>query len=162
MKKDSFDFKNMLSSLNEFEYKEKIKKEVSVIEERSYEWIRAERKLFLRIRQEFTSKNGFTKMEYGILKLKMHIYQEEKKEYRSKYQHIQTFLETSDHEKDQFYKMEMYMRKMGRCMQKIRDFHEWVEEMIDTKKIEREMKKLHVQKKNSMYVSPPESDRESL
>ncbi len=157
MKKDPFDLSKLLDSLNESEYKEKLKKDMLKLEERSIELIRVERGLFPKIQKDFIVKNGFTKMDYGILKLKMHMYHEEKKDFRMKYQKVNTFLSTSDHSKEQFYLMDMYVRKMGRNLQKMKDFHEWVEEMIETKKMEREMKKLSM-KKESFYISSPEND----
>ena len=168
MKRDPFDLKDLLSSLNEHEYKDKLKKDICKLEERSIEIWNVERRLFLRIQKEFTMKNGFTRMEYGILKLKIHIYQEEKKSFRNKYKKILEYLQTWDHPKEKYYIMEMDVRKMGRNIQKMKDFQEWVIEMMDTKKIEREMKKMNlipiVLEKNiseeKMYISSSESEKE--
>ncbi len=144
MGKDPFDLKELLSSLDEHEFKDKLRKNVSELEEKKIEIINGERKLFLRIHKEFTMKNGFTKIEHGILKLKMHIYQEEKKSFRMKYQKIFHFLQTWDHSKEKYYIMEMELRKMKRNIQKMKDFHEWIEEIIDRKKVEQEFKKINI------------------
>ncbi len=142
MKGDPFDLSKLLHSLNESEYKDRLKKEMIKLEEKSIEIIREERKILQKIHKDFIAKNGFTKMEFGIMKLKMHMYYEEKREFRIKYQKVEKFLMTSDHPNDQYYIMEMLIRKMGRNVQKMKDFHEWVEDMIEQKRIDREMKRL--------------------
>ena len=146
MKGDPFNLSKLLDSLNESEYKERLQKEMIKLEEKSIDIIRDERNIFQRIHKDFIVKNGFTKMEYGILKLKMHIYHEEKREFRIKYQKVEKFIKTMDHPKDQYYIMEMLIRKMGRNVQKMKDFQEWVDDIMDTKKMEREMKRLSFQK----------------
>lgn len=142
--KNPFDLSSLLDSLNEDEYKERLKKELLKLDNKSIELFREDRHLFQRIHRDFIVKNGFTKMDYGILKLKMHMYHEEKKEFRQKYQRIDKFLLSWDHPKDQFHIMEMYIRKIGRNIKKMKDFHEWVVDIMDTKKIEQTMKSLKI------------------
>lgn len=142
MKRDPFDLSKLFDSLNESEYKDRLKKEMLKLEERSIEIIREERKIIQKIHKDFIAKNGFTKMEFGIMKLKMHMYYEEKREFRVKYQKVDKFLITSDHPNDQYYMMEMLIRKMSRNVQKMKDFHEWVEDIIEQKRMDREMKRL--------------------
>ena len=168
--KNPFDLSNLLDSLNEHEYKDRLKKELLKLDNKSVELIREERPLFRRIHSDFIVKNGFTKMEYGILKLKIHMYHEEKKEFRQKHERIEKFLLSWDHPKDQFHIMEMYIRKMGRNIQKMKDFHEWVVDIMDTKKMEQNLKSLKIHKDppiisdvkvskefDNMYISPASS-----
>ena len=97
------------------------------------------------------------------------MYHEEKREFRVKHQKVEKYLKTWENPKDQYYMMEMYIRKMGRNIQKMKDFHEWVIDMMDTKKMEQNMKTLRVKDPpmiselkvskefDHMYISPESS-----